>query len=58
MGDYKYALVNDVLDHAVAQLRAIVLTARGENGELRMLANSCLAEADSNQLRPVLSRFH
>ena len=58
VGDYKYALVNDVLDHAVAQLRAIVLTARGENGELRLLANSCLAKADSNQLKPVLGRFH
>ena len=55
--DYKYALVNDVLDHAVAQLRAIVLSARGENGELRRLANSCLASADANHLKPVLNRF-
>ena len=30
--DYKYALVNDVLDEAVAELRAIVLTERARHG--------------------------
>ena len=55
--DYKYALVNDTLDRAVAELRSIVLTARGENGELRILADSCLSRADEGRLRPVLNRF-
>ena len=55
--DYKYALVNDTLDRAVAELRSIVLTARGENGKLRVLAESCLSGADAGRLRPVLDRF-
>ena len=55
--DYKYALVNDTLDRAVAELRSIVLTARGENGELRLMADSCLSQADESRLRPVLDRF-
>ena len=55
--DYKYALVNDILDQAVAELRSIVLTARGENGELRAMAESCLSGADAGRLRPVLDRF-
>ncbi len=55
--DYKYALVNDILDQAVAELRSIVLAARGENGELRVMAESCLSDADAGRLRPVLDRF-
>ncbi len=55
--DYKYALVNDILDQAVTELRSIVLTARGENGELRMIADSCLSGEDASRLRPVLDRF-
>ena len=55
--DYKYALVNDILDQAVTELRSIVLTARGENGELRKIAESCLSGADAGRLRPVLDRF-
>ena len=55
--DYKYALVNDILDQAVTELRSIVLTARGENGELRKIAESCLSGADASRLRPVLDRF-
>ena len=56
--DYKYALVNDVLDQAVAELRSIVLTARGENGSLRALAETCLSGGgDTGRLRPVLDRF-
>ncbi len=55
--EYKYALVNDVLDQAVAELRSIVLTARGENGELQAMADSCLSGADESRLRLVLDRF-
>lgn len=55
--DYKYALVNDVLDQAVTELRSIVLTERGENGVLQEIATTCLAEAGSARLKQVLERF-
>ena len=35
--DYKYALVNDVLDQAVAEMRAIVLCERGVRDGVRRL---------------------
>ena len=57
LGRYKYALVNDILDQAGSELRSIVLTARGENGELRTIADSCLSGEDASRLRPVLDRF-
>ena len=57
VGDYEYALVNDVLDHAVAELRAIVLSSRGEDGSLRQMAELCRAQAGSARLQPVLDRF-
>ena len=57
VGDYEYALVNDVLDQAVAELRAIVLASRGEDGELRTTADLCRAQAGSARLQPVLRRF-
>lgn len=57
VGDYRYALVNDVLDQAVSELRAIVLSERGEDGALEELAASCRSTAASDRLRPVLERF-
>ena len=55
---YKYALVNDVLDQAVAELRAIVLTERGDRDEgLASLATSCRTDRSSDHLRKVLRRF-
>ena len=56
--EYKYALINDVLDQAVGDLRSIVLSARGENGALHARAESCRAIAGSERLQPVLMRFH
>ena len=55
--DYKYALVNDVLDQAVGELRAIVLSERGEDHGQEAIAASCRASEGSERLRPVLDRF-
>ena len=55
--DYKYALVNDVLDQAVAELRAIVLSERKNEDGLRELAKLCRADVGSARLEPVLQRF-
>jgi guanylate kinase len=58
MWDYKYALVNDVLDQAVAELRAIVLCERGERDGVQALASSCRTDAASPRLQSALSTFH
>ncbi len=55
--DYKYALVNDVLDEAVAELRAIVLTERGGGNGVRELAASCRTAAPSERLLKALASF-
>ena len=66
--DYKYALVNDVLDEAVAEMRAIVLTERAgapsvhghgsRNDALAALAESCRTSARSPRLTSALESFH
>ena len=55
---YEYALVNDVLDDAVAEMRAIVLAERGgaEDG-VAGLAESCRTSAGSDRLRRALGSF-
>jgi guanylate kinase len=55
--DYKYALVNDVLDHAVSELRAIVLCERGVRDGVQAIASSCRTDAASPKLRAALSTF-
>ncbi len=55
--EYKYALVNDVLDEAVAELRAIVLAERGGGEEVAELAASCLTAAPSHRLLRALASF-
>jgi guanylate kinase len=57
MRDYKYALVNDVLDQAVIELRAIVLCERGVRDGLQAIASNCRADAASPKLRAALSTF-
>jgi guanylate kinase len=56
--DYKYALVNDVLDQAASEMRAIVLMARGEatpaEGDL---AAQCVTGARSPRLEAALLSF-
>ncbi len=56
IGDYKYALVNDVLDEAAAEMRAIVLTERGERADSAMSA-SCLTRTRSPRLGAALASF-
>ncbi len=55
---YKYALVNDVLDDAVAEMKAVVLTERGvaEDGVMT-LAESCRTSVGSERLRRALGSF-
>jgi guanylate kinase len=56
--DYKYALVNDVLDQAASEMRAIVLMARGDatpaEGDL---AAQCVTGARSPRLEAALLSF-
>ncbi|WP_263417719.1 guanylate kinase [Terriglobus albidus] len=55
---YKYAVVNDVLDQAVTELKAVVVTERGEEGRyLRELAQSCRTSAMSERLMHSLRSF-
>jgi guanylate kinase len=65
--EYRYVLINDVLDRAVEELTAIVVAERSKvaagrqtNGELdraRKLARQCLLENSSKRLQPVLASF-
>ena len=57
IGDYRYAIVNDVLDVAVAELRAIVLTERGVGDGVTGLAESCRTNASSARLMTALGSF-
>ena len=57
MRDYKYALVNDVLDQAVTELRAIVLCERGVRDGVQTIASSCRTDAPSPRLKAALSTF-
>jgi guanylate kinase len=57
MQDYKYALVNDVLDQAVTELRAIVLCERGVRDGVQAIASSCRTDAPSPKLKAALSTF-
>lgn len=56
--EYKYALVNDVLDEAASEMRAIVLDARGTaNQQERDLAAACRTSRHSERLDAALSSF-
>jgi guanylate kinase len=55
--DYKYALVNDVLDQAVAEMRAIVLCERGQRDGVQAMASSCRTDAASPRLKAALASF-
>jgi guanylate kinase len=56
--DYEYALVNDVLDQAVHEMRAIVLAERGVRDGVSGLAASCRTDARSPRLNAALKSFH
>jgi len=55
--DYKYALVNDVLEQAAAEMRSIVLFERCARDGAEAIATSCRTDAASPKLRAVLSSF-
>lgn len=57
MQDYKYALVNDVLDQAVTELRAIVLCERGVRDGVQAIASNCRTDAASPRLQAALKTF-
>jgi len=57
IGDYKYALVNDQLDLAASEMRAIVLSERGESGKTAAIAARCLTVAHSARLDAALASF-
>jgi guanylate kinase len=57
IGDYKYALVNDVLEQAVAAMRAVVLFERGERDGVQTVAESCRTNAASQRLQSALRTF-
>jgi guanylate kinase len=56
--EYKYALVNDMLDQATAELRAIMLFERGARNGVVALAESCRTDMRSPRLVAVLQSFH
>ncbi len=53
---YRYALVNDVLDQAVAEMRAIVLWERGD-AEERAVAKGCRTDGRAARLEEALETF-
>ena len=55
--DYRYALVNDVLDQAVMEMRAIVLYERGVRDGVQAVASGCRTDAASPQLNSALRTF-
>jgi guanylate kinase len=55
--DYKYALVNDVLDQATAEMRAIVLYERGVRDGVTTVAEGCRTDTPSARLRAALRSF-
>jgi guanylate kinase len=55
--DYKYALINDVLDQATAEMRAIVLSERGAGDGVTTMAESCRTSVRSPRLMGVLASF-
>jgi guanylate kinase len=55
--DYRYALVNDVLDEATAEMRAVVLCERGAHDGAATLAETCRTDKKSQRLCEVLRRF-
>jgi len=56
--DYKYALVNDVLEQAVAEMRAVVLHERGVGDGVTAVAESCKTRARSARLCAALASFN
>lgn len=56
IASYKYALVNDVLEQAVSEMRAIVLHERGDSSE-QQEAVTCRTSSHSERLETALKSF-
>jgi guanylate kinase len=56
--DYKYALINDVLDQAVAEMRAIVRYERGVRDGVTEIAEGCRTDRRPPRLCAALESFH
>jgi guanylate kinase len=58
LNEYRYALINDVLEHAAAEMRAIVRHERGEgDAESEAMAKECSTRNHSGRLEAVLNSF-
>ena len=58
LDDYRYALINDVLDQAASEMRAVVLTERGAaDAQVTALAESCRTVYPSERLKAALASF-
>jgi guanylate kinase len=58
LDQYTYALINDVLDEAAVEMRAVVMHERGEGGqEAAAIAEQCRTKIHSTRLEAVLSSF-
>jgi guanylate kinase len=55
--EYRYALVNDVLEQAVEEMRAVVLAERGSSEPEASVADNCRTAARSPRLCAALARF-
>jgi guanylate kinase len=55
--DYKYSLVNDLLDQATTEMRAIVLHERGVRDGVTTVAEGCRTSARSPRLMAALKSF-
>jgi guanylate kinase len=55
--DYRYALVNDVLEQAVNEMKAVVLYERGGHEDQQPMAASCRTNAASPRLAAALESF-
>lgn len=55
--DYRYAIVNDVLEQAVAEMRAIVLFERDAWNGVQAMAGGCRTDAPSPKLKVALRAF-
>lgn len=58
LDEYKYALINDILDEAATEMRAVVMHERGDGGaEADAIADQCRTKIHSKRLEAVLSSF-
>jgi guanylate kinase len=57
IGEYRYALVNDQLEIAINELKAIVLHERGEQDGDAVVAHTCLTRTHSARLDEALRSF-